>query len=361
MSAKEGNNEGNISLMSSFRGGRLAGLSLPISTVWLLSDTAEAKGRQELYARQAPQLLAALRQTALVQSVESSNRIEGVTVAPDRLVPLVVGDAAPRDRPEEEIRGYRLALDLIHTSAPDLAITPDLLRRLHGIIQDGSGDAGQWKQVDNEIIEMRAGAPPLVRFRPVSVAATPTAIEELCLSYRHTLNQGEAPPLLAIAALVFDFLCIHPFRDGNGRVSRLLTLLGLYQHGYDVGRYISLERLVEDSREDYYEVLRRSSEGWHQGGHDLLPWLSHFLAILKRAYRELEQRVGGMQHPRGAKTALVESAVVAFPGSFTLADVERASPGVSRDMVRRVLQRLQREGKVKCIGLGPGARWQRKG
>jgi hypothetical protein len=108
-------------------------------------------------------------------------------------------------------------------------------------------------------------------------------------------------------------------------------------------------------------VLRRSSEGWHQGRHDLLPWLSHFLAVLKRAYRELEQRVGGMQHPRGAKTALVESAVAAFPGSFTLADVERASPGVSRDMVRRVLQRLQREGRVKCIGLGPGARWQRKG
>jgi Fic family protein len=347
--------------MSSFRGGRLAGLTLPVSTVWLLSDISEAKGRQDLYGRQAPQLLAALRQTALVQSVESSNRIEGVTVAPDRLVPLVVGDAAPRDRPEEEIRGYRLALDLIHTSAGDLAVTPDLLRRLHGIIQNGSGDAGQWKQVDNEIVELRAGAPPLVRFRPVSVAATPAAVEELCLSYRHTLNQSEAPPLLAIAALVFDFLCIHPFRDGNGRVSRLLTLLALYQHGYEVGRYISLERLVEESREDYYEVLRRSSEGWHQGEHDLLPWLSYFLAILKRAYRELEKRVDGMQHPRGAKTALVESAIVAFPGSFTLADVERASPGVSRDMVRRVLQRLQREGRVKCIGLGPGARWQREG
>jgi Fic family protein len=347
--------------MSSFRGGRLAGLALPVSSVWLLTDIAEAKGRQDLYARQAPQLLAALRQTALVQSVESSNRIEGVTVAPDRLVPLVLGKAEPRNRPEEEIRGYRRALDLIHTSAPDLAVTPDLFQRLHQVIQEGSGDAGQWKQVDNEIIELREGAPPFVRFRPVSVAGTPAAVEELCLSYRHTVNQGEAPPLLAVAALVFDFLCIHPFRDGNGRVSRLLTLLALYQHGFEVGRYVSLERLVEESREDYYEVLRRSSEGWHEGKHDLLPWLNHFLAILKRAYRELEARAGELQQPRGAKTAQVESAVTAFPAEFSLADVERASPGVSRDMVRRVLQRLQREGKVKCIGLGPGARWQKRG
>ena len=357
---KEGNKEGNIYPMSSFRGGRLAGSALPVSSVWLMTDIAESKGRQDLYARHAPQLLEVLRQTALVQSVESSNRIEGVTVAPDRLVPLVIGNAEPRDRPEEEIRGYRRALDLIHTSASDLPVTPDLLRRLHRLIQEGSGDAGQWKQVDNEIVELREGAPPLVRFRPVSVAETPAAVEELCLSYRHTLNQSEAPPLLAIAALVFDFLCIHPFRDGNGRVSRLLTLLALYQHGFVVGRYVSLERLVEEARADYYEVLRRSSEGWHGGKHDLLPWLNHFLAILKRAYRELEERTGELQRPRGAKTALVESAVAAFPAEFSLADVERASPGVSRDMVRRVLQRLQRESRVECMGLGPGARWRKR-
>lgn len=274
--------EGNIPPMTSFR--RLASLSLPVSSVWLVNDIAEARGRQDLYTRQAPQLLAALRQTARVQSVESSNRIEGVTVAPDRLVPLVVEDAEPRDRSEEEIRGYRRALDLIHAGAQDLPITPEFLQRLHHLIQEGSGDAGQWKRVENEIIELREGAPPLVRFRPVSVAETPGAVDELCLSYRHTVNQGTAPPLLAVSALVFDFLCIHPFRDGNGRISRLLTLLALFQHGYEVGRYISLERLVEESRVDYYDVLHRSSEGWHEGKHDLLPWLTYFLAIVKRAY-----------------------------------------------------------------------------
>lgn len=275
--------------MMSFRGSRLAQIQLPVSSVWLLTDIAEAKGRQDLYVRRPPEVLESLRETALVQSVESSNRIEGVTVAPERLVPLVLENARPLDRSEEEIQGYRRALELIHTSASDLAITPELLQRLHGIIQEGSGDAGQWKRVPNEIIELREGAPPLVRFRPVSVEETPAAVEELCLAYRHAVNQAIAPPLVSVAGLVLDFLCIHPFRDGNGRVSRLLTLLALYQHGYEVGRYISLERLVEEARGDYYEVLRRSSEGWHEGGHDILPWLNYFLAVLKRAYRELER------------------------------------------------------------------------
>jgi Fic family protein len=257
-----------------------------------MTDIAEAKGRQHLYLQQPPAILSSLRQTALVQSVESSNRIEGVTVAPGRLEPLVLEDERPRDRSEEEIRGYRRALEWIHAEARGLAIDPTLLQRLHAIIQEGAGDAGQWKRVDNDIIELQPGAPPRVRFRAVPAAETPAAVEETCLSYRHALDQERVPPLLATAALVFDFLCIHPFRDGNGRVSRLLTLLALEQLGYEVGRYVSLERLVEESRDDYYDVLRRSSEGWHDGRHDLLPWLSYFLATLRRAWFELEQRVG---------------------------------------------------------------------
>ena len=275
--------------MMSFRGNYLGRLALPVSSVWLVGDVAEAKGRQTLYLEKPPEILTSLRETALVQSVESSNRIEGVTVAPDRLRPLVLENDRPRDRSEEEIQGYRRALEMIHAEAKNLAITPELLQRLHATIQEGSGDAGQWKPVDNEIIELREGAPPLVRFRPVKVAETPAAVEELCLLYRHALNQSLAPPLVAVAALVFDFLCIHPFRDGNGRISRLLTLLALYQHGFEVGRYVSLERLVEESRVEYYDVLHRSSEGWHEGRHDLIPWLSFFLAILKRAYRELDR------------------------------------------------------------------------
>lgn len=347
--------------MMSFQGERLREFAIPSGTVWLMTEIAEAKGRQALYTQQTPAVLNALRDLALVQSVESSNRIEGVTVEPARLRPLVIGQARPRDRSEAEIHGYRRALQLIHTSARDLAITPELILRLHRLIQEGSGDAGQWKRVETDIVELRPGAPPLVRFRPVSVKATPGAVDALCRAYHHALDQEQVPPLLAITGLVFDFLCIHPFRDGNGRVSRLLTLLALYQQGYEVGRYVSLERLVEESKEEYYDALHRSSDGWHEGRHDLLPWLNYFLVMLRRAYHEFEERVGQMKSPRGAKTALVEAAIDAFPGAFTVATLERTCPGVSHDLVRRVLRAWQKAGKVVCLGRGPGAPWRKKG
>jgi Fic family protein len=333
-------------------------LAVPMSTNWLLNDLAEAKGKQELYTRQSPQLLRALREVALVQSVESSNRIEGVTVAADRLRPLVLGRARPKDRSEQEIAGYREALHLIHTKAEHLPITPELLRRLHKLCQQGSGDAGAFKRMDNEVIELRAGAAPIVRFKCVSARATPAAIEELCLVYRHAIDQDHIPPLVAIGALLLDFLCIHPFRDGNGRVSRLLTLLALYQHGYEVGRYISLERLVEEAKEDYYAVLRQSSHCWHGGRHDLLPWLNHFLAVIRRAYAEFEQRAGEVKAPRGAKAALLQQTLEHLTGDFSVAELECRCPGISRDHLRRLLKEMKAAGQVTCLGRGPGAKWR---
>jgi Fic family protein len=346
--------------MMTFRKG-LVDYKLPLSTVWLMNDIAEAKGRQELYTKQSPQILKALREMAMVESVESSNRIEGVTVQPERLRPLVLGNTRPRDRSEEEIQGYRNALQRIHTAAAALPATPDTLRDLHRTIAEGSGDAGQWKAVDNDIIEFRPGEAPRVRFRTLAVAEVPQAVEEMCLLYRHALDQQHVPALVAVACLVLDFLCIHPFRDGNGRVSRLLTVLTLYHHGIDVGRYISLERLIEESKEDYYAVLQASSTGWHQGKHDLLPWLNYFLAVVRRAYVQFEERAGQVKSPRGAKTALIEAAIAGFPGKFGLSDVERACPGVSRDMVRRVLQAMQRDGTIECLGKGRTAKWRKKG
>jgi Fic family protein len=339
----------------------LPGYQIPTSAVWLLSDIAEHKGRHQFFARQSPQALKALLQMALVQSAESSNRIEGVTVDPARLRPLVLGDARPRDRSEQEIRGYRRALELIHTRWQKLSINVEVVQRFHALAQDGSGDAGEWRRADNEIVELQPGRPPVVRFRPISAKGTPGAMDELCLGYRAAVDQAVVPPLVAAAALVLDFLCIHPFRDGNGRVSRLLTLLALYQHRHDVGRYVSTERLVEDSREDYYETLRRSSQGWHVGKHDFAPWLGFFLSIVRRAYVEFEQRAGNARAPRGAKTQLVEAAIEGFEGDFSLGDVERRCPGVSRDMVRRVLRNLRRTGLVACRGRGPAARWERRG
>lgn len=347
--------------MMTFRGEKLKSFSIPMGSVWLMTDIAQSKGRQELYSKQAPQLLKVMREMALVQSAESSNRIEGVTIQPDRLKPLVLGNARPKDRSEEEVQGYRKALNLIHTNYADLTITPDLLKKLHFIIQEGSGDAGHFKRVDNEIVETKPGKAPFIRFKPVSSKNTPKAVEELCLLYRHAINQEHVPPLLAIPALVLDFLCIHPFRDGNGRVARLLTLLALYQHGIEVGRYISLEKLVEDTREDYYRVLLESSKHWHEGRHDIIPWLNYLLAIIRRAYGEFESRAGQVRSARGAKTALILDAIKSFEGKFTLSDLERSCPGVSRDMVRRVLKDLSANGSLKCIGKGPGAPWIKKG
>ena len=345
--------------MMTFRNHRLRDFAVPMSTNWLLNDLAEAKGKQELYTRQSPQILKALREMALVQSVESSNRIEGVTVAADRLRPLVLGKARPKDRSEQEIAGYRSALNLIHTEVEKLQITPDLLRRLHRLCQEGSGDAGEFKRIDNEVIELRPGAAPIIRFKCVSAKATPAAVDELCLVYRHAIDQDHIPPLIAIGALVLDFLCIHPFRDGNGRVSRLLTLLAIYQQGYEVGRYISLERLIEESKEDYYHVLQQSSQRWHDGKHEFLPWLNHFLAIVRRGYGEFEKRAGDVKSKRGAKTELLQQTIENISSDFTVTELERLCPGISRDHLRRLLKEMRTAGLITCLGLGPGAKWRK--
>jgi Fic family protein len=256
------------------------------------------------------------------------------------------------------VQGYRLALNEIHARQDQVPITPDTIKRLHGYSQSASGDAGQFKRVDNEVIQLLPGAAPVVRFRCVSAKETPASVDELFLLYRNSLDQENIPPLLAMAALVLDFLCIHPFRDGNGRVSRLLTLLALYHHGYQVGRYISLERLTEQSKEDYYEVLNRSTQRWHEGKHDLTPWINFFLAIIRRAYSEFEDRAGQVKAPRGAKAELVLTAIRREPAEFRLGDIERACPGVGREWIRTLLSDLKAAGEVSCQGKGPGARWR---
>lgn len=346
--------------MMSFRNNRLRQFTLPMSTAWVLNEIAQARGRQELFTRQSPQVLRALREQALIQSAESSNRIEGVTISPDRVQPLVLGRSPPRDRSEQDVQGYRLALNEIYNRHARLPITPEVMLRLHALCQAGSGDAGHFKRVDNELVQLVDGGPPLVRFRCVSVWATPAAVAELSALYRHAVEQEQIPPLIALGALVLDFLCIHPFRDGNGCVSRLLTLLALYHHGYEVGRYVSLEGLVKTSKEDYYECLYRSWQRWHEGRHDLTPWLNFFLGVLRRAYAELERRAAEMRSPRGAKTRLVEEAIASTPGEFGVAELERLCPGVSRHMIRLVLRELKAQGRVVCRSRGPGAQWRKK-
>jgi Fic family protein len=277
--------------MMTFRGERLAKTRLPPGKVWLLEKLVESQQKQALYEKQSRRILKSLQEIALVEGTESSNRIDGVTVEPKRLRLLVLGNDCPRDRSEEEILGYKNALSWIHGNHEKASIEPQMLRHLHALAQEGTvGDAGQWKESQNEIIELDPEGRLEIRFEPVEPALVPAAVEELCLAYNHSIDQLKITPLLAVACLVFDFLCIHPFREANGRVSRLLTLLTLYHHGHNVGRYLSLERIVEQSKESYYEALQTSSVRWHDGSHDIMPWFHYFLSTIHTAYREFEER-----------------------------------------------------------------------
>lgn len=277
--------------MMTFRGNRLEKTNLPPGTVWLLEKLAESKKKQALYDKQPRRILKSLPEIALIEGTESSNRIDGVTVELERVRPLVLGNGRPRDRSEEEIVGYRNAFSWVHGNHDKVPIEPETFKRLHALAQEGTiGDAGQWKESQNEIVELDPEGRLEVRFQPVEPALVPATVEELCLAHNRSIDQSKIPPLLAAACLVFDFLCIHPFREANGRVSRLLTLLGLYHHGHNVGRYISLERIVEQSKESYYEALQTSSVGWHDGSHDIMPWFHYFLSTIHTAYREFEER-----------------------------------------------------------------------
>jgi len=346
--------------MMSFRGTRLMDMRLPLGTVWLMESLAESKGHQRLYEMQSPQVLKALREMALVESAESSNRIEGVTVERERLRPLVLGNTRPRDRSEQEVLGYRMALSWIHTQHEKIEMVPDTVRRLHELAQGGSvSDAGQWKQKPNDIIETHPDGRRSVRFRPLPPDQVPAAMDELCLAYCHVLEQGEVPPLLATAALVLDFACIHPFRDGNGRVSRLLTLLALYHHGYGVGRYVSIERIIEQTKESYYETIQKGSTDWHEGRHDIMPWFNYTLGVLRTAYREFEERAERERPAKGAKSDLVDYALAQVLNPFGIADIERLCPSVGRDMIRRVMNRWRAEGRLERVSRGRDARWRR--
>jgi Fic family protein len=318
---------------------KLADLAIPIGTGWLLGACMEARGKQDLWIKQKPEVLEVLREQAIIQSVESSNRIEGVTVAANRLRPLVIGRVRPRDRSEEELAGYRAALDWIFSRKNRVTVTPEVIRRLHALARcEPNGERS-------------------VRFVPVSAKKTPATVEMLCRRYRGAMDQERIPPLLTVATFIFDLLCIHPFRDGNGRVSRLATSLLLRSHGFEVIRYVSLERLIEESKEEYYRVLKLCSQGWHEGKNEIIPWWNYFLSTLRGAYKEFEHQVESVE-ARPAKSDLVRQTVLAQVEKFTLADMAAQLPAASSQLIKKVLAEMKRNGRVQLFGRGRGARWE---
>lgn len=347
--------------MKSLTAGYISGLRFTADDLATIRHLGEASGKQQLWAARVPEQLEALRSVAIIESTESSNRIEGVVAAPGRLRDLVLQAATPRDRSEQEIAGYRDVLQLIHESHADMPVTANVVRQLHRqLFGYLPGDGGEWKSTDNDIVERNAeGQVARVRFRPVPAHLTPEAMrqfEQLCAE----ASRGSAEPLVVSGLAVLDFLCIHPFRDGNGRMARLLTLLLLYHAGHRVGRYISLERVIEQSKATYYESLEASSQHWHEGRHDAMPWLRYYWGVLVRAYRELEERMataGG----RGSKTERILAAVDRRIGPFRITDIEQECPGVSREMIQHVLRDLRDRGRVRSEGTGRGARWVKTG
>lgn len=333
--------------------------TIPTQTSWYLADLGEARGKQGLFTHQSPQRLKVLREHALIESAVSSNRIEGIEVDKTRIGTLVFGKPRLRDRGEEEIRGYRDALKWIHESGTKLPITEATIRKLHQLCRGDIWDAGVYKEKDVDIIQTYPDGHSRVRFRTTPAKQTSGAMRQMVELWDRGMAEKWVHPLIMAASLNLDFLCIHPFRDGNGRVSRLLFLLASYHCGIEAGRYISLERIIEQNKERYYEVLEQSSQQWHEGKHNPWPTVNFLLYVLALACREFEERVGQISSPRGEKTEMIIAAIKRQIGSFRIADVRNECPGVSLDMIRHVMAQLKVAGDIKALGTGRNAKWEK--
>ncbi len=337
-------------------------LVIPPRLMPMLRRIGEHKGRQELYRQQSPEMLENLRQVGIVQSTESSNRLEGISVSPKRLQELIEQKTIPRNRSEAEIAGYRDVLNTIHQNSNRIPLSSNIVLQLHRDLMKYSGkEGGRWKSAPNTITEKQPDGTILVRFEPVVPHLTAEAMRTLHDQYEMLLRQDDWDPLLLIPFYVLDFLCIHPFLDGNGRMARLLTVLALYHQGYEVGRYISLERVIEQSKESYYDTLYVSSQGWHEGQHNVWPWAEYFLSVMLASYEEFERRVGMVSSGPGSKTGMVLSTISGFLGDFSISNIEKACPTVSRDMIRHVLFKERDAGRIVSIGKGRGAKWRKSG
>ena len=335
--------------------------SIPNITTWYLTDLAEAKGKQELYTSQTPQKLKVLREHALIESAVSSNRIEGVTVDNSRIGTLLFGKPALQDRNEEEIKGYKEALNLLHDSTDGLPVKSETMLKLHRLCRGDIWDAGQYKEKQVDIIQKYLDGTQRVRFATVPPEQTPQMMNQMITLWDEGLRENWVHPLLMLAGLNLEFLCIHPFRDGNGRVSRLLLLQACYILGFDVGRYISIEKIIEDNKERYYETLEQSSQGWHDMKHNPWPYINFCLFVFKEAYRAFEERIKNMQNVKGQKSDIIIAAIRNQNTPFTLSTICHACPEVSREWIRKQLAIMKTQGAVTCHGRGVAAKWSYKG
>ena len=317
-----------------------------------LTLISEYKGEQRLFIEAHKDELKELVEIAKIQSTEASNRIEGIFTADDRLKNLVQEKTTPRNRDESEIAGYRDVLNIIHENYDYIPINANYFLQLHRDLYKfvGNVDGGVFKTGDNIIQEEDDKGNKKIRFRPVPAWETAESIDALCEAYRDA--KGDVDPLILNAMFILDFLCIHPFNDGNGRMSRLLTLLLLYQSDYIVGKYISIEKIIEESKETYYEVLQDSSLNWHENENDYKPFANYMLGVIVNAYKEFESRVELVTNPNLSKSDRIREIIKNHIGTITKSELLEMNPDISDTTVQRTLAELLKNNEIKKIGGG---------
>jgi Fic family protein len=322
--------------------------------VGYLTQIHEHKGQQNLFIEAEKDVLSKLLEIAKIQSTEASNRIEGIITTDERLKKIVRDKTMPQSRSEREIAGYRDVLAAIHENYDYIPVRPGMILQLHRDLYRYSGMAigGSFKNTDNVIAEDHPNGSRHVRFEPVPAWETPEAMNALCEAIHQALSDPGMDPLLLIPMFILDFLCVHPFNDGNGRMSRLLTLLMLYRSGYIVGKYISIERFIADTKESYYEALYESSEGWHEGRNSYLPFVRYMLGVIIAAYREFAERVNVLVTKGLSKPGRVREIFKNTTGRLTKKEIMDQCPDISQKTVERALTELLNSGEIIKIGGG---------
>lgn len=322
--------------------------------VTMLSQIHEFKGEQNLFIEAKSDILTGLVEIAKIQSTEASNKIEGIFTSDERLKKLVTNKTTPRSRNEQEIAGYRDVLSTIHDSYEFIPVRPSIILQLHRDLYKFSGKSigGAYKNADNVIAEEDNDGNRFVRFQPVPAWETPNAIESLCDAFDDAIARNEADPLLIIPMFIIDFLCIHPFNDGNGRMSRLLTLLLLYRSGYIVGKYISIEKPIEQTKDTYYEALQSSSQGWHEEENDYAHFVRYMLGVILSAYRDFSSQVKTLTVSGMSKPDRIREIIKDTLGKITKTEIMQKCPDISQITVQRTLNDLLKNGNIIKISGG---------
>lgn len=334
---------------------------LPAGLLNITLDVYTLRDRTWIKQEQFKTVFAELTAIAKVQSVKSSNEIEGIITTDERIQEIVNQNSTPRDHNEQEIAGYRDALSLIHTNFNEMDLDENEIIRLHGLMMNHVGNdfSGGYKKFDNNIIEEDQSGIRRVRFRPTSAVETPVAMEQLILAYQDARDNANVNQLLLIPCVILDFLCIHPFRDGNGRISRLLSLMLLYKNGFDVGKYISFEEQINLRKGNYYEALKYSSQGWHENQNDYAPFIMEFLTALYLCYKELDRRFFIIGEKTNKQTR-VETVLLNSLTPLSKAELCKLLPDISPTTVETVLGKMVRDGKIRKIGSGRATKYIRR-